>query len=116
MLTPRQEDEFAEYRKSSTGKFFKLIVGEEIEARLNAFIAALKEAGKPPEMYTINDICAMLKVTPATLHNWKKQGLLTGCRLGKNRYFTKQEVEQAMTKYKIGNGNPEMILESFKKL
>lgn len=57
-----------------------------------------EEQNKEPLM-TIGDIALKFKVSKATIHNWRKEGLITGHKVGKNRYFTEAEVSAALAKY-----------------
>jgi hypothetical protein len=57
------------------------------------------ERSKEPLM-TIEDVSIKFKVSKATIHNWKKAGLITGNKVGKNRYFTEKEVRNALIAYR----------------
>lgn len=50
-------------------------------------------------LLTIDDIAKRFKVCKATIHNWIKRGIITGVKVGKNRYFTEEEVTDALIKY-----------------
>ena len=56
-----------------------------------------KEIKESP-LLTIEDIARKFKVTKATVHNWKKRGSIIGQKLGKNRYFTEEEVRKSLAK------------------
>ncbi|MGN6638406.1 MAG: helix-turn-helix domain-containing protein [Mucilaginibacter sp.] len=48
---------------------------------------------------TIQDICDRFSVCKGTVHNWKNRGLIVGKKVGKNRYFTEDEVRGALNQY-----------------
>ncbi|WP_426672050.1 helix-turn-helix domain-containing protein [Mucilaginibacter sp. McL0603] len=48
---------------------------------------------------TIADIAVTFKVTKTTVQNWIMRGTITGRKVGKNRYFTYDEVKQALGDY-----------------
>jgi len=66
---------------------------EKIFLRINAKIQETKP------LLTIPDIAKRFKVTKATIHNWIKREIITGTKVGKNRYFTEDEVKEALLKY-----------------
>jgi excisionase family DNA binding protein len=41
---------------------------------------------------TIADIAKRFKVSKTTVHNWIRRGIIRGIRVGKNRYFTEDEI------------------------
>jgi excisionase family DNA binding protein len=41
---------------------------------------------------TIADIAKRFKVSKATVHNWMQKGTIRGVKVGKNRYFTEDEI------------------------
>ena len=45
-------------------------------------------------LYTIGIVAKLLKVCPATLRIWEKNGLIKPARLGKNRYYSKADLDQ----------------------
>jgi hypothetical protein len=55
------------------------------------------EPAKP--LMTIMDLAKRYKITKATVHNWINRGIITGNKVGKNRYFTEEEARTALTKY-----------------
>ena len=57
----------------------------------------LEELKEP--LLTIADLAKRFKVCKATVHNWINEGIITGKKVGKNRYFTEEEVRAALTKY-----------------
>ena len=42
---------------------------------------------------TIGDIANRFKVSKATVHNWMARGIIKGVKVGKNRYFTEDEIQ-----------------------
>ena len=57
-----------------------------------------REEEKQP-LLTIEDVARKFKVTKATVHNWINRGIITGQKMGKNRYFTEDEVRRSLAKY-----------------
>ena len=45
-------------------------------------------------LYTIGIAAKLLSVCPATLRIWEKKGLIKPKRLGKNRYYSKADLDQ----------------------
>jgi DNA-binding transcriptional MerR regulator len=43
------------------------------------------DKSKIPELITLNDACAILKVHPNTLRAWDKKGILAAIRIGEKR-------------------------------
>ena len=44
-------------------------------------------------LLTISDIAKRFKVSKATIHNWLNRGIINGIKVGKNRYFTEDEIQ-----------------------
>ncbi len=42
---------------------------------------------------TIGDVAKRFKVSKATVHNWLHRGIIKGIKVGKNRYFTEDEIQ-----------------------
>jgi len=103
MFTPLQQQEFAAYEQLPETLYLRMLLKESLEE----FFKKKQEEQISPTMssklFTISEICEMFKITPATVHNWKKRGWLIGSRLGKNRYFTREEIDRAMRLYQVGN-------------
>lgn len=57
-----------------------------------------QELAKSPLM-TIPCMAKKFKVTKATIHNWMNSGLIHGSKVGKNRYFTEDEVKATLIRY-----------------
>ncbi|MCM8756562.1 MAG: MerR family transcriptional regulator [Candidatus Omnitrophica bacterium] len=45
-------------------------------------------------VYTIGIVAKFLKVCPATLRIWERRGLIKPTRLGKNRFYSKWDMER----------------------
>lgn len=45
-------------------------------------------------LYTIGITAKLIKVCPATLRIWEKKGLIKPARLGKNRFYSKCDIER----------------------
>ena len=53
----------------------------------------MKQNNNEP-VYTIGIACKLLKVCPATLRIWERKGLIKPSRLGKNRFYSKCDMDQ----------------------
>lgn len=52
------------------------------------------EYGYKEPVYTIGIIAKSLKVCPTTLRIWERKGLIKPARIGKNRFYSKYDVER----------------------
>ena len=50
--------------------------------------------GYSEPVYSIGIVTKSLKVVPATLRIWEKKGLIKPARLGKNRYYSKFDLDR----------------------
>ena len=93
-----------EFKNSPMGKALQIIFAETLVTELKKYGLEREKKTTVPGFYEIKDICAMFKITPQTLHNWKNRGWISGTRMGKSRFFTKEEVEQAMANFNVTKG------------
>ena len=49
---------------------------------------------------SIQQLADRYEVSKATIHNWRKQKLITGFKMGKGRFFHIEEVEKNLTQYR----------------
>lgn len=101
-LTPLEKAQLETARTTTEARILKMLIKEAVNESLRGYVAQVNEANNELSLNTIGEICEMFRITPATVHNWKKRGWLVGKRLGKNRYFSRQEVDEAMRKFQIG--------------
>lgn len=52
------------------------------------------EYGYEEPVYSVGIVTKSLKVCPATLRIWEKKGLIKPARLGKNRFYSKADLER----------------------
>lgn len=52
------------------------------------------EQGYREPVYTIGIVARMLKVCPATLRIWERKGLIKPKRLGKNRFYSRCDMDR----------------------
>ena len=52
------------------------------------------EQGYKEPLYTIGIAARLLKVCQATLRIWERKGLIKPARLGKNRFYSKCDIDQ----------------------
>jgi excisionase family DNA binding protein len=50
------------------------------------------------ELLTRNEVCDLLHITLPTLHNWTKEGLITGYRIGTRIRYKRAEVLATLNK------------------
>ncbi|HTE01714.1 MAG TPA: helix-turn-helix domain-containing protein [Mucilaginibacter sp.] len=103
VLTPQEQFAYEAFRRNPETKFFQILVEEAVAQALSGFIAKLNAAKAESKLYSIKEICENFRVTPATVHNWRKKGWLVGSRMGKNRYFTRDEIDLSIRLYQIGD-------------
>jgi|GEM_PF-4067714 len=49
---------------------------------------------------SIQQLADRYEVSKATVHNWRKQKLITGFKIGKGRFFHLEEVEKNLQQYR----------------
>lgn len=49
-----------------------------------------------PQYYSAEEICKRLSITKATLHEWRKRGIVKSYKLGARVYYRWDEVQNAM--------------------
>jgi excisionase family DNA binding protein len=100
MFTPTQEETIRELRGEYKIKWLETIFKDFVKEAIKEFVTEqkkLEELSNP--LMKIADISKRFKVSKQTIHNWINRGIITGNKTGKNRYFTEEEVRQALTKY-----------------
>ena len=62
----------------------------------------MKNATDIPELITLNEACAILKIHPNTLRQWDKKGILPAIRIGerKVRRYRKEDILKFINKHK----------------
>ena len=100
MLDRKDEEIIRELRMEYKIKWFEVIIKDFLKEGIAEFVKEQKqlEELKNP-LLTIDDIAKRFKVCKATVHNWINRGIIIGMKVGKNRYFTEEEVRAALTKY-----------------
>lgn len=75
-------------------RVFEKIIRQFFTESLEAVLLKRKdmEDGAKP-LSTIGDIAKRFKVSKATIHNWIRRGVIKGIKVGKNRYFTEDEIK-----------------------
>jgi len=85
-----------EYKIRWLEKIFKDFVKEAL-TEFKEEQKKLEQLNEPP--LNIDEIAKRFKVCKATIHNWINRGIITGNKLGKNRFFTYDEVRAALKQY-----------------
>jgi len=81
-------------------RWLEQIMKEYFKEALEGLLTELKEREQEKSpLLTIDDIAKRFKVTKATIHNWINRQIIVGNKVGKNRYFTEDEVRNALKKY-----------------
>lgn len=53
------------------------------------------------KLYTIEELCSLLKVTRQTVHNWRKEGKLSYRKIGKRIYFSEDDLSRSMLRFDL---------------
>jgi len=53
------------------------------------------------ELLTVNDLCRLFGKTKATIHTWKREGIIPFHRISGRVYFKKSEVMESLKKVEI---------------
>ncbi len=78
-------------------QWLEQIIKAYFKESLQEFLTELKQAAEIEKpLLTIGDIAEKFKVSKATIHNWKNKGLIVGQKVGKNRYYTATEIDNAL--------------------
>jgi len=54
-----------------------------------------------PEVLDVGGVAELLKITPATVHDWKRKGMLPYRKKGDRTYFLKSEVIASLDKPEV---------------
>ena len=68
------------------------MLDEKINQALEKFQGSTNNAIPEKEFYTRDEVAKLLNVSYATLHNWKKEGILEPVKIGNRVYYPKIEV------------------------
>jgi transposase len=52
-----------------------------------------------PKPLSIQQVAERYDKSKATVHNWMKQGIITGFKMGKGRFFHLDELEENLTRF-----------------
>ena len=106
MFDSNDEQKIRELRVDYKVKYLEKLFKDFVKEALTEFREEERqfEQQKQP-LLTINDIARQFKVCKATIHNWKNRGTITGNKVGKNRYFTYEEVRDALRKHGFEKAN-----------
>jgi len=58
------------------------------------------ESKQESDLMTVDEVCNLLHVTPATLHNWHRVGYLTKVKIGRRVLYHRQDVEAIANPHK----------------
>lgn len=50
-----------------------------------------------PELLTAAEVCDILRVSPSTVSRWRRNGVLTGFKVGGSLRFQRSEVERLVS-------------------
>lgn len=68
------------------------MLDEKINQALEKFQSSTNNAIPEKEFYTRDEVAKLLNVSYATLHNWKKEGILEPVKIGNRVYYPQIEV------------------------
>ena len=68
------------------------MLDEKINQALEKFQGSTNNAIPKKEFYTRDEVAKLLNVSYATLHNWKKEGILEPVKIGNRVYYPQIEV------------------------
>lgn len=74
---------------------------DERIASLEQKIDALREKTTHKELYTVGEVCQLLKVSKRTLQNYRDHGVIQFTQLGKKILFTKADIEDLVERYRV---------------
>jgi len=100
MLTNNDWQILRELRVETKMKCLEVIIKDYVKEALCEWQEEQRQRNEQEKpLLNIEDLAKRFKITKATVHNWINRGIITGKKLGKNRYFTDDEVRKALTKY-----------------
>lgn len=68
---------------------------EEGQKRILLLIDGMKTSStKTQEIYSLEDLAKMFKVTKRTIYNWKEQGIMSYIVIGSKLYVTEEQLNQ----------------------
>ncbi|WP_428331637.1 helix-turn-helix domain-containing protein [Mucilaginibacter sp.] len=87
------------YEESTVLKFSDLrnLIREEFKKLLDSLDEKKETAPKP---LSIQQLADRYEVSKATVHNWMKQDIIKGFKMGKGRFFHLDEIEKSLAQYK----------------
>jgi len=93
MLTRKDEHIIRELRMDIKLKWMEQIMKQFFMESMEMLLLKLKcQADETKPLLTITDLAMRFKVSKATIHNWINRGIIEGVKVGKNRYFTEDEL------------------------
>ncbi|SKB94293.1 Helix-turn-helix domain-containing protein [Soonwooa buanensis] len=75
--------------------FFE-IISDKIQKTVSAEIERNLIGVTPQRYLSAEQLCTEFSITKPTIHQWRKQGIITAKKLGGRIYYSWQEVEAAM--------------------
>jgi hypothetical protein len=100
MINHQEEQIIRELRGEYKIKWLEKIIKDFVKEAISEFKDEQKKIERLTESpLNINGIAVRFGVCKATIHNWINRGIITGYKVGKNRYFTYEEVGAALSKH-----------------
>lgn len=97
MLTQKDQHTIKELRLKIKLKWLEQIMKQFFTESLEAVLSKNRDQIiETKSIFTIADICKRFKVTKTTIHNWINRGIIKGVKVGKNRYFTEEEINNIL--------------------
>ena len=79
------------------------LLKETIREVIKELLQDLKGLNSKPKPLSIAEVADRYGVSKATIHNWMKNGVVTGFKQGKGRFFYLDELEKNLTKFRYLN-------------
>jgi hypothetical protein len=93
MFNDKDEKIFDELRKDFKFRMMEKAIKQFFTESLEAVLLKQQDTKDGAKsLSTIPDIAKRFKVSKATVHNWINRGIVRGVKVGKNRYFTEEEI------------------------
>jgi len=97
MLSDNDEEILRELKTDFRFRMMEKIIKQFFTESLEAVLLKQKDLAEGAKtLSTIADIAIRFKVSKATVHNWLNRGLISGVKVGKNRYFTEEEIRKVI--------------------
>lgn len=70
------------------------------------------QAASSYKVFTTQQVCELFKITPSTLRQWRKDGLISYSKYSKNIYYSSDDIKNFMERFHIDakkDSNPKKV-------